>query len=123
VLAEAGALEARVGAGKFEDALRREIARRLGRLADGVLAYRQNPFHRTLDNPPAVWSEGNTRLLDYGATHRSARVRGARAVLVVPSPCRKVTGFSKTYVFSSSCGFEGCGRGTPRTSHSSVRKI
>jgi polyhydroxyalkanoate synthase len=85
LLAEAGALEARIGAGKFADALRREIARRLGRLADGVLAYRQNPFHRTLDDPPAVWSEGNTRLLDYGATHRSARVRGARAVLVVPS--------------------------------------
>ena len=85
LLAEAGALEARIGAGKFADALRREIARRLGRLADGVLAYRQNPFHRTLDDPPAVWSEGNTRLLDYGATHRSARVRGARAVVVVPS--------------------------------------
>ncbi|MGZ5784171.1 MAG: alpha/beta hydrolase, partial [Croceibacterium sp.] len=55
------------------------------RLADGVLAYRQNPVHRTLDNPPAVWSEGNTRLLDYGATHRAARKRGTRAVLVVPS--------------------------------------
>src|SRR4029077_3851609 len=36
-------------------------------------------------NPPAVWSEGNTRLLDYGATHRAARARGTRAVLVVPS--------------------------------------
>ena len=48
------------------------------RLADGVLAYRQHPVHRTLENPPAVWSEGNTRLLDYGATHRAARV-AARA--------------------------------------------
>ena len=34
---------------------------------------------------PPVWQEGNTRLLDYGPTHRAARKRGARAVLVVPS--------------------------------------
>ena len=85
LLPEIAALETRAGAGKFEAALQREIARRMHRLADGVLAYRQNPVHRTLDNPPAVWSEGNTRLLDYGATHRVARKRGTRAVLVVPS--------------------------------------
>ena len=84
LLAEITALEARVGGG-FEAALHREIGRRLHRLADGVLAYRQSPVHRTLENPPAVWSEGNTRLLDYGATHRDARARKARAVLVVPS--------------------------------------
>ena len=85
LLPEIAALEASAGAGKFESALQREIARRMHRLADGVLAYRQHKVHRTLENPPAVWSEGNTRLLDYGATHRAARVRGARAVLVVPS--------------------------------------
>jgi polyhydroxyalkanoate synthase len=84
LLREIAALEARAGAGKFEAALQREIARRLHRLADGVLAYRRHPVHRTLDDPPCVWSEGNTRLLDYGATHRAARVRGTRAVLVVP---------------------------------------
>ena len=82
---EAAALEARAGAGGFDRALQREIARRLERLADGVLAYRQHPVHRTLQDPPAVWREGNTRLLDFGATHRAARVRRARAVLVVPS--------------------------------------
>ena len=85
LLPEIAALEAQAGAGKFESALHREIARRMGRLADGVLAYRQHKVHRTLENPPAVWSEGNTRLLDYGATHRAARARGTRAVLVVPS--------------------------------------
>jgi polyhydroxyalkanoate synthase len=69
----------------FDKALQREIARRMERLADGVLAYRQSPVQRTLTNPPAVWSEGNTRLLDYGATHKEARARGTRAVLVVPS--------------------------------------
>src|SRR5262245_28616205 len=85
LLPEIAALEATAGAGKFETALHREIARRMDRLAEGVLAYRRHPVHRDLENPPAVWSEGNTRLLDYGATHRTARVRGARAVLVVPS--------------------------------------
>jgi len=83
--AEIAALEARAGSGRFEGALHKEIARRMDRLAEGILAYRRNPVQRTLENPPAVWSEGNTRLLDYGATHRVARTRGARAVLVVPS--------------------------------------
>ena len=73
------------GGEQFEAALHREIGRRLDRLAAGVLAYRNHPVHRDLENPPAVWSEGNTRLLDYGATHPAARKRGARAVLVVPS--------------------------------------
>jgi polyhydroxyalkanoate synthase len=85
LLPEIAALEAKAGPGGFERALHREIARRMDRLAEGVLAYRKHPVHRTLDNPPAVWSEGNTRLLDYGATHRTARARGVRAVLVVPS--------------------------------------
>jgi len=71
--------------GRFEAALHREIGRRLHRLADGVLAYREHPGHRTLEDPPVVWSEGSVRLLDYGTTHRAARARGARAVLVVPS--------------------------------------
>ncbi len=85
VLSEAAALEAHTGAGAFDEALRREIGRRMERLADGVLAYRRHPVHRSLENPPAAWREGNTQLLDYGATHRAARARGARAVLVVPS--------------------------------------
>src|SRR4051812_14378826 len=57
LLPEIAALEAKAGAGKFESALQREIARRMARLADGVLAYRQHKFHRDLENPPAVWSE------------------------------------------------------------------
>jgi polyhydroxyalkanoate synthase len=55
------------------------------RLAEGVLAYRRHPVHRTLENPAAVWQEGGTRLLDYGLTDRAARRKGTRAVLVVPS--------------------------------------
>ncbi|HEY4165998.1 MAG TPA: alpha/beta fold hydrolase [Reyranella sp.] len=71
--------------GRFEEALHREIGRRMDRLARGVVAYRNHPFERTLETPPAAWREGNTRLLDYGHTHPAARKRGARAVLVVPS--------------------------------------
>jgi polyhydroxyalkanoate synthase len=82
---EVAALEARVGAGQFEQALRREIGRRMERLAEGVLAYRRHPVQRSLETPPAAWQEGNTRLLDYGRTHASARKREARAVLVIPS--------------------------------------
>src|SRR5262249_48384766 len=37
------------GADKFEQALHREIGRRMDRLAEGVLAYRRHPFHRTLE--------------------------------------------------------------------------
>lgn len=85
LLPEIATVEARAGAGAFESALQREIGRRLARLADGIMAYRHHGVQRTLETPPAVWSEGNTRLLDYGATHRSARRRGTRAVLVVPS--------------------------------------
>lgn len=85
LLPEIGALEARSGGGQFEQALQREIRRRMERLADGVLAYQRHDVHRTLVDPPAVWREGNTRLLDYGATNRVARRRGTRAVLVVPS--------------------------------------
>jgi polyhydroxyalkanoate synthase len=82
VLREVSALDAD---GRFEQALHREIGRRMDRLAEGVIAYRRHPFQRPLETPPAAWQEGNTRLLDYGHTHPAARKRGARAVLVVPS--------------------------------------
>jgi polyhydroxyalkanoate synthase len=85
LLPEIAALEAKAGEGQFEQALQREIRRRQIRLADGVMAYQRNDVHRTLIDPPPVWSEGNTRLLDYGTTNRAARRRGTRAVLVVPS--------------------------------------
>src|SRR5512140_814318 len=80
--------DAALGAGadlRFGQALHREIGRRMDRLAQGVIAYRGHPFHRALETAPAVWQEGNTRLLDYGRTHPAARKRGARAVLLVPS--------------------------------------
>jgi polyhydroxyalkanoate synthase len=35
-------------------------------LIAGIAAYRRHPWRRTLPDPPAIWSEGETRLLDYG---------------------------------------------------------
>jgi polyhydroxyalkanoate synthase len=47
-------------------------------LLAGVAAYRRHPWHRQLEDPPAIWAEGATRLLDYGPP-------GAPPLLVVPS--------------------------------------
>ena len=35
-------------------------------LIRGIAAYRRHPAVRDLDDPPAVWAEGGSRLLDYG---------------------------------------------------------
>ncbi len=47
-------------------------------LLAGIAAYRRHGFARTLEDPPAIWSEGSSRLLDYGPAD------GAPA-LIVPS--------------------------------------
>lgn len=36
-------------------------------LIRGIAAYRRHPWHRTLADPPALWTEGSSRILDYGA--------------------------------------------------------
>ena len=46
-------------------------------LVAGIAAYRTHPYQRNLADPPVVWEEGETRLLDYGGD-------GA-AILFVPS--------------------------------------
>jgi polyhydroxyalkanoate synthase len=64
-------------------ALDAEVRRRLYDFISGVLAYRRHPYRRSLADPPAVWAEGQIRLLDYGATNAAAR--DGVPVLVVPS--------------------------------------
>jgi polyhydroxyalkanoate synthase subunit PhaC len=49
-------------------------------LVAGIAAYRRHPWVRTLEDPPSVWAEGGSRLLDYGAPDAAGPV-----VLVVPS--------------------------------------
>jgi polyhydroxyalkanoate synthase len=66
-------------------AVGREVARRLDALVTGITRYRRHPYQRTLRDPPAVWSEGTTRLLDYGGPGGSPGARAGRPLLVVPS--------------------------------------
>ena len=35
-------------------------------LIAGIAAYRRHPWHRVLEEPPVVWAEGESRVLDYG---------------------------------------------------------
>lgn len=46
----------------------------------GVEAYRRHPYRRSLVEPPVIWQEGTTRLLDYAEPGA-----GGVPVLVVPS--------------------------------------
>jgi polyhydroxyalkanoate synthase len=46
-------------------------------LIAGIAAYRSAPYMRRLRNPPAIWEEEETQLLDYGGT--------GPAVLFIPS--------------------------------------
>jgi polyhydroxyalkanoate synthase len=63
---------------EFPAAVVAETLRQDAALIEGIAAYRRHPWHRTLTDPPAIWSEGGTRLLDYGGA-------GGRPVLFVPS--------------------------------------
>jgi poly(3-hydroxyalkanoate) synthetase len=47
-------------------------------LLAGIAAYRRHPFMRSVQDPPALWREGSSRLLDYGP-------EGGLPVVVVPS--------------------------------------
>jgi polyhydroxyalkanoate synthase len=64
--------------GEFPGAVVAETIRQDAALIKGIAAYRRHDWHRTLIDPPAIWSEGGTRLLDYGSG-------GGRPVLFVPS--------------------------------------
>ena len=51
----------------------------------GIAAYRRHPWQRDLVDPPSVWREGPSRLLDYGANPSEGRGKPAIAVLFAPS--------------------------------------
>ncbi len=63
---------------EFASAVVAETLRQDAALIEGIAAYRRHPWHRSLADPPAIWSEGTTRLLDYGPA-------SGRPVLFVPS--------------------------------------
>ncbi len=54
-------------------------------LIAGIARYRRHPHQRALADPPTLWQEGETRLLDYGALGEGPRRRRAKTVLVIPS--------------------------------------
>jgi polyhydroxyalkanoate synthase len=63
----------------FDAALDAEIRRRLDAFLSGIEAYRSHSYRRDLADPPVLWREGTTRLLDYGTAD------GGVPVFVVPS--------------------------------------
>lgn len=72
--------------GAFRRAVLDEALRRDRALIHGIAAYRRHPYHRALPDPPTLWQEGETRLLDYGRGRR----RGPK-VLFVPSLINRAT--------------------------------
>lgn len=69
---------AAVAAEDFAAAIDAELIRRSAGFLAGLERYRRHPYRRALADPPPVWQEGSTRLLDFGPS-------GAPPVLVVPS--------------------------------------
>ena len=47
-------------------ALARAASAKLSLLLDGVDRYRKHPYTRSLSDPPVIWQEGCSRLLDFG---------------------------------------------------------
>ncbi len=63
----------------FARAVDRALVQRMDALVQGILAYRRHGDRRELADPPVLWQQGTTRLLDYGDAG------GGAPVLVVPS--------------------------------------
>ncbi len=70
-------------ADSFTAAVAAELCTRSDAFLTGLERYRHHPYRRDVTDPPALWAEGDTRLLDYGGTAPGA-ARG-RPVLFVPS--------------------------------------
>jgi polyhydroxyalkanoate synthase len=68
----------------FYKAVTAEARQRLDQFTQGVRKYRLAPRTARPAEPPVVWREGTTRLLDYGAVPEAADPNGP-VVLVIPS--------------------------------------
>lgn len=69
----------------FADAVAAEAAARYKRFLGAIDGYRKHPYRRTLSDPPVLWREGSTRVLDYRAAGSGAAQSGAPPVLMIPS--------------------------------------
>jgi len=63
---------------EISGALDAELSARAEAFRAGVALYRRHPYRRAASDPPVLWQEGTTRVLDYGAA-------GDPPVLLVPS--------------------------------------
>jgi polyhydroxyalkanoate synthase subunit PhaC len=79
-----GRRAAELGGDLDQTEIAREIASRLRATMHGLEIWQAHPYRRSLADPPAVWSAGCSRLLDYGAAPEAADPEGP-PVLVVPS--------------------------------------
>jgi len=61
------------------------LARADREMIAGIAQYRRHPAVRSLSTPPAIWSEGGSRLLDYSAGSQPNGRHPGPVVLVVPS--------------------------------------
>lgn len=77
VAAIRAALGAASAQARFPEAVLHEALRQDRALIAGIAAYRRHPWRRDIEDPPVIWREGGSRLLDYGGA--------GPAVLVVPS--------------------------------------
>jgi poly(3-hydroxyalkanoate) synthetase len=62
----AGALRAETDAAAFPRAVFEELLHADAALLAGIAAYRRHPWRRRLPDPPAIWVEGGSRIVDYG---------------------------------------------------------
>ncbi len=70
-----------VNPNEFTAALMRAATTRLTAMTGGMLRYRRHAWRRDLVDPPAIWAEGGSRLLDYGG----AKDNGGAPLVMVPS--------------------------------------
>lgn len=57
---------------------------RMRALLSGLEKWQTHPYQRTVIEPPEIWSDGSSRLLDYGACPEASNPDGT-PVLVIPS--------------------------------------
>jgi len=72
-----------VSAENLAGAAGQETADRLQTMMTGIEAYRNHAYQRDVEDPEVVWSDGSTRVYDYGALN--ADVSANDTVLFVPS--------------------------------------
>jgi Poly(3-hydroxyalkanoate) synthetase len=75
----------RTDADAFAQAVDREVRRQLDLALTGIERYRHHPYRRNLADPPVLWTEGASRLLDYGALGGALGTGNGTPVLFVPS--------------------------------------